>query len=345
MKRHEAKILSYSFDEKVKAEVCYIKLPLRKYFDFVLTEGGIEIQRRFLGARLYQRLIADIIQGAVIPPIATIGNNVTLAKDRKILVLEERSSLAILDGLQRTHCLKIVENILRKGEKSKYLEAISKNIPDFNIESAKFKDVNNFLDNYEILIEVWLNMDLKKTLYKMIVLNTGQRKMSLEHQLDILSLELRKILEKIRIKTYTEKELKEGIIQKRIESEGGIKLHVVTEGIVSYLKASPTKNKQDAVMFLFERLDSFEDALSAELIGDIHFVFQKLHPKFKYSDSSDEEKYVLSTYDPVLISLMAAIGKARKVMKHREKELEQRLEDLATEKIRWDIFFEYYKRL
>lgn len=155
------------------------------------------------------------------------------------------------------------------------------------------------------------------------------------------------ILNKLGLKSITEKEIRRNKFKiSEIEKEGIIKLHSLAEAVVSYIKGSPVKNKQDAVEYLFERLDAFENLLSKELIDDIEFVFKKLHHNFRYCDYEKEHgelhqencPYILSKYDPLLIGLFAAIGRAR-----GSDNFEKRMSKLEKEKIDWDKFFKRYK--
>ena len=330
-------ILKENFDKKVKSKVYIISIPVGEYLSRVesSTEGELEIQRTFLGFRVYKRLIADILQGALIPPISVISNE--FGAD------EENSPFLVLDGLQRTYCFKIALDILSKKEESTYYRTIKDSIPDF--ENPAFKNEDDFKKNYKILVEIWTNMDITKTLYKMVVLNTGQKKMSLQHQLDILALELKKELEKelnilSSTNILTEKDIKSQKIKSSdLEKKGYIKLYALTEGLVSYLKGSPVKNKQDAVEYLFERLESFENLLSPTVKEDIKFLLKNLHPNFKIK-FQEKEIYILSRYEPILIGLLASIGRLRKENKLKEESLKA----LSKESINWNKFIEYYER-
>lgn len=99
---------------------------------------------------------------------------------KKNNLLEINGGFLILDGLQRTYCFKIAVDILANKESSKYYDSLKDSIRDFE---PIFETKDDFLENYEIGIEIWTNMDLPKTLYKMVVLNTGQKKMSLQYQI------------------------------------------------------------------------------------------------------------------------------------------------------------------
>ena len=191
---------------------------------------------------------------------------------------------------------------------------------------------------------IWDNVELKDMLYKMVVLNTGQRKMSNEHQLDILASEIKENLQSNEFELITEKEKKEkNLSSKDISEKGNLMLNTLSEAVVSYIKDSPVKNKSDAVEFLFERLTEYQVLLNKNLMIDLSFVL-KIHKNF-YIDEDGTKKYLFSLYEPLLVGFLSAVGKARKVISN-EEEIISKLEYLENNILEndWEVFMDKYSK-
>lgn len=148
---------------------------LSEYLDFAERayeeKGGIYGQRAPLKTKTAQtireRMVSDIIEGAVLPPIV-IGVIVDdnsyeeikkVVDDRSFEILNkniDKSSLSIIDGMQRT---------------TAFLEAVKQK-----------KEVTN----KKIRIEYWFSKSMNSLIYRMLVLNTGQVPWDIKRQLDTI---------------------------------------------------------------------------------------------------------------------------------------------------------------
>lgn len=148
---------------------------LSEYLDFAekayAEKGGIYGQRAPLKTKTAQtireRMVADIIEGAVLPPIVigVIVDNSTyediknVCDDKSFDKLNkniDKSSLSIIDGMQRT---------------TAFLEAV------------KIKEA---VKNKTIRIEYWFSKSMNSLIYRMLVLNTGQVPWDIKRQLDTI---------------------------------------------------------------------------------------------------------------------------------------------------------------
>lgn len=148
------------------------------------NRGGIEGQRAPLktktAIRIRKRMVDDICQGAVIPPIVlgVVLDNDTKSpsmkdfKDSKsaaqvtdLLEKAPEDSLSIIDGMQRTTALK---------------EALS---------------LEPKVATSTVRIELWISLSIDKLIYRMLVLNTGQVPWDMKRQLETI---YQPILAKIR---------------------------------------------------------------------------------------------------------------------------------------------------
>lgn len=152
------------------------------YRDFLwLTAGAeknLEIQRSIIkGTKAYATLRSDLKRGCVLPPIV-LAVTVELAEDPESALLGGHLSqlsmdlssvvsenVYVIDGLQRTNAIRQTVDELE----------------------AELREV--FLDR-TVRVEMWLNIPFSAIAYRMLLLNAGQRPMSVKHQVEVLSSKL-----------------------------------------------------------------------------------------------------------------------------------------------------------
>lgn len=128
----------------------------------------LDIQRKVQSQRFYNKLVTDITNGCIMPPLTlAFIDNVNSLKlnnlnDIKTYILDNIDKGFILDGIQRLTALKkaFSEDKLNKSEK-------------LNI-------------NLPIFFNVLICPSHDKLLYRMITLNNGQKPMTMRHQMEIL---------------------------------------------------------------------------------------------------------------------------------------------------------------
>ena len=134
-------------------------------------KGGIYGQRAPLKTKTAQtireRMVSDIIDGAVLPPIVigvivddTVYEEIKNISDEcsfeKLNRTIDKTSLSIIDGMQRT---------------TAFLEAVKE---------------NNSVNDKTIRIEYWFSKSMNSLIYRMLVLNTGQVPWDIKRQLDTI---------------------------------------------------------------------------------------------------------------------------------------------------------------
>ena len=87
------------------------------------------------------------------------------SKQKLVEKLNVTGEVDILDGLQRTY---IINELNREG--------------------------HDFLAGQEVLLEFWLEESMSKLIYRMIVLNAGQKAMSMRHQIELLFMSLKETI-------------------------------------------------------------------------------------------------------------------------------------------------------
>lgn len=135
--------------------------------------GGIDHQRASLkttsAKRIRSRMVSDIQQGAVLPPIV-IGvvleqgeldaiPNQSADTTLKFLAEKKAGSLAIIDGMQRTTAL---------------------------LDASTELGSDSVLSSSVIRIECWLAVRTESLIYRMLVLNTGQVPWKVGKQLEVV---------------------------------------------------------------------------------------------------------------------------------------------------------------
>lgn len=151
------------------------------YRDFLnLTESAernLEIQRAIIkGTKAYATLRSDLKRGCVLPPIVlavsvqlridvSAGANVDLDQLSIDLSSVTSEGVYVIDGLQRTNAIRQTAGELEGEELEAFLNRL-------------------------LRIEMWLNIPFGAIAYRMLLLNAGQRPMSVKHQVEILSSKL-----------------------------------------------------------------------------------------------------------------------------------------------------------
>ena len=161
-------IIGKARDFRTKTDVVYGQVPLSEYLSVIGQDfKDFSIQRKQEKHKAYHRMKEDIQKGAIIPPITlsvkphlidqfsplvSTSDWPTLAK-----ALSDGHSVDILDGLQRTYIIN---------------ELAQQNF--------------SFLEEQRVLLEFWFEKSLSHLIYRIIVLNAGQKPMSMRHQTELL---------------------------------------------------------------------------------------------------------------------------------------------------------------
>ncbi|OVE69999.1 hypothetical protein CCS79_03030 [Clostridium diolis] len=315
------------FDRKIDGKSWMTIITIREYLSMVDMDNN-PYQRNKLGIKSYKKLIEDLLNDTVIPPISVVfdGRALDLSED-----LNATKKFIILDGLQRTNCMIHCKNLLEENE-----------------SSGCIKTVDEFLEK-KIYVEIWEKLNLQTILYKMLVLNTGQQKMDYSHQLDILNESVRYELEANGINVITRKEIKEG----RPKTDC-FQLSDVTEGLVSFIHTLPMSGKKDAAEFLFERfnvgLNSGEDTSILALISDkktYKYLIWTLSDFNNLLNDCYGDENPLMKYNVFLISFLASLGYS---LKKNSLNLEAKINILVKkfegnpDPLRLSLFEQYYNK-
>lgn len=284
------------------------------------AEENLSIQRSIIkGSKAYRTLRADLKRGCILPPlvlaVARISVSAVLTEElilgqpsesqvfreiEKELAEPRPTDTYIIDGLQRTNALRQTQSELN-GEA---LDAFLKR---------------------SLRVELWLNMPFGAIAYRMLLLNAGQKPMSMKHQVEVLSMKLGDDLAGV-----SGIDILRSLDNKRRTRAGQFSLAKLAQAFQAWLQGSPNIDIKNSVM---EQLlaESAIDTLGTSLCGaPAHDDFKSLVQWFVDLDlcvwSVDNQFFGNET---VLLGISAAVGAAQRNDKLRDRMIKS-LAELKT---------------
>ena len=196
-------------DTKKESEAtCYLcKVDLATYIKSIPeTYKDFDVQRGIVANRYLDHLAETIHRKKHIPPIVLIADKFKKI-DPKIL---DVSSYQILDGLQRTHRLKVIWDVLEFLLDQSDVSAISENPGRFSranssslralggdaklvkslvdLGCTSLQSRESFFNGSDLWLEVWTDLSESEQVEKMLLLNAGHKSVNIKHQLELLFL-------------------------------------------------------------------------------------------------------------------------------------------------------------
>ncbi len=326
-------LLCLDYDNRLKAYCVSAHCDYTWYLHAVTgAERNLEIQRGVIkGSKAYATLRADLKRGCILPPIVLAVKNLDLPSriseqfeplseneiEKELLAqltgpLEsiDTANMYIIDGLQRTNAIK--QTLIELDESAQR---------DFLLGKLR--------------VEIWLNIPFGALAYRMLLLNAGQKPMSIKHQVEILSMKLNEELSSIE-----DIDIITTISSQRRTQRGQFQLAKLSQMFQAWLQGQPNLDLRNLVM---EQLltESAIDVLGSSLIGERpnqekdafkRFVewLVKIDTKLPNSDSS----FQFLSNETVLQGIGAAVGASERntVLKPRmEKGLKNLLDQLESD--------------
>lgn len=243
-------VLGQTTDHRTKAKVLYCKCSINDYLKLVGDDfENFTIQRKRESHKAYKRLKDDLKGGALLPSITLalkphlVKDALALLDDQKELVkfLDQGNLADILDGLQRTY---LIKDLVNEG--------------------------HEFPNDQEVLLEYWIEGEISRLIYRMIVLNAGQKAMSMRHQIELLFMSLKEtISEEIQgIDIFVEKD------GARRTSPNKYSLGVIASAYQAFLTRSTEIEKNDLVSSALVKdtvMDASEDEHTAKFSEFINY--------------------------------------------------------------------------
>jgi hypothetical protein len=303
-------------DPKTDGWIGHVREPLGTYIQRVSVVDNFSQRPPFdhVTDPIYRRLIKDFLRRAEMPEskVACLSKN---NKDAKADSLEVPGVYySVIDGLQRLYCYSLAILLAWRREALVRDGLIEQETWEYFAESAQSNgDARNATE--ELLkrttrYEVFYNIDLGGLLHYMVTFNTGQRRMSLDVQLEIMRGPLIRELESQGIPVWHDIESMPGMRQPK-EKFAAADLVLATQAFI-------THNAQLSASTEAERFLN-ESQAYLDNVGDIDDVAKmlkrittELHPEIMRIYVTDpSRRYILSGGSTFLLSLCAACGYVR----------------------------------
>ncbi len=320
------RIVDLTLDERIVGYCATVSCSYEWYLD--ATEGAEEnlnIQRGIIkDSRAYQTLRADLLRGCVLPPLVLAVSGIAMPVDLRPEVLRDPETAApfvealsgqlavprpqetyIIDGLQRTNALRQTLADLRDQEEN----------------AARFLA-------RRLRVEIWINIPFGAVAYRMLLLNAGQKPMSIKHQVEILSMKLEEDL-----RTIPGLEILRALVAQRRVRAGQFTLAKLSQAFQAWLQGSPNIDVRNTVM---EQLlaESAIETLGTSLSGeDAPEDFKSLVSWLVEVDQSlwPAQSQFLGN-ETVLLGIAAAVGAAQKNDRLRDR-MQRGLRTLRNEAV------------
>lgn len=307
------KIIDINFDGRING-VCVTATCSYEWYVAATTssELNLKIQRGIIkDSKAYRTLRADLLRGCILPPLVLaisefdwpvalnqVKSDFAVLTSNDVATAEQRLSdisaysIYIIDGLQRTNAIRQTLEGLR--------------------DSAQQKA--EFLAR-KLRVEIWVNIPFTAVAYRMLLLNAGQKPMSIKHQVEILSMKLGEDLSAI-----PDIEILTSLNAQRRTKPGQFTLAKLAQALQAWLQGSPNIDVRNTVM---EQLlaESAIETLGTSLSGaQAHDDFKSLVSWFVAMDqlvfASNSEFFGNET---VLLGIAAAVGAAQRNDQLRER--------------------------
>lgn len=258
-------ILGEATDVRTGTRVIYAKSDITSYINLVGKDfDEFNIQRRRVKHKAYARMREDIIAGALLPTISLAVKQEYIQEIEKAngdkaaltAALSIPDRVNILDGLQRTHTL---FDILKDGVELK--------------------------NNQTILLEFWLESNIKNLIYRIIVLNAGQKPMSMRHQIELLFSATKETLEGSipSLEVFSERD------DARRTRPGKYSLERLSLSYYSYITKSPEIDKENIIAQQLQEDEILSEG--EEKFGEKFDRFAELLRSFIEIDTKVSETY------------------------------------------------------
>lgn len=291
------------------------------------SEGNLDIQRDIIkGRKTYETLRADLRRGCVLPPVVLSvkldGAPKELDSEPETFYPKQSSEILnliaskiaelpashiqIIDGLQRTNAIRTVAHDLTNAEQNEFL-------------------------NRPVRFEAWLNIEFYSLAYRMLLLNAGQKPMSLKHQIEVLADSMRVSLEQI-----PGLEIKRGIDKGRRSRPGQFQLSVLAGAFQAWIQKQPNVDLRSSVteqLLADEAIDTLGQGLDPKHHTEGQNFGEFVHWLVQLDNKLGPEHSAFLNNETVVHAMAAAVASsyAKPELKSRCQEAMKRLlEDIAT---------------
>jgi len=300
-------VLGLDYDRRIE---CFM-VSARSDYEWYLakTEGSetnLKIQRDVVkGTKPYRTLRADLKLGCILPTIVLAVRNADLeptrkydisdgfieAETRDLHLLKKSLDLAtpadvdIVDGLQRTNAIRQTLAELEDQDRASFL-------------------------GRSLRLEIWVGIPFYSLAYRMLLLNAGQKPMSMKHQIDILSRGLADDLKDLPgIEIITIKD------HKRRVRPGQYHLSTLAQAFQAWLQRNPNVDVSNLVvetLIVDEALDTLGIDLTTEHSGHRDNFRSFISWLVELDNILGDTNNRFLANDTVVLGFAAAVGFAHK---------------------------------
>lgn len=289
-------ILSVDSDDRLQASCALIKTTYRWFMQASSgAEENLQIQRKIIGgSKPYATLRADLKRGCLLPPLVLAIKGVGVPADaaqldalKLQLINVVPNNVYIIDGLQRTNAIRQTAGELEGDE----LEV--------------------FLDR-TLRVEAWLDIAFGALAYRMLLLNAGQKPMSIKHQVEILSMKLQEDLASV-----PDIDIFSSISGRRRTQAGQFQLAKLSQAFQAWLQGQPNVDLKNTVMEQLLAENAIEvlgadagrgNAMALDNGGFKGFIEWIVAVDLRMHDRNRD----FLSNDTVLLGLSAAVGAAER---------------------------------
>jgi hypothetical protein len=313
--------------------ICYLcKISLEEYIkNLPDSYKNYPIQREIVKNVYLDNLVETVLRMKHIPPIVLVFEDIEYKATNKLLDIQD---FKILDGLQRTHRLKIIYDTILFFEELKKAEKIklsgmkkfsvsriySKQLKEFGsssnilfsikefVNESKTKDVlSTYSQNYQ-WFEIWGGLTLEQEVHKMLVLNAGHKPVNIRHQLEILFLNLLPFFEEMpgfRIMREKEQSSTTYFTSRR---KGEFHFSILIASLLSYDAGKPITTNTSLIQNLQNTPIDFEESKILSLSFLKEFVSFLIHLDNLLAKQYGKTGTQWIGREVVLVGLMGALG-------------------------------------
>lgn len=300
-------VIGIDYDSRIQNFMVSARADYEWYLDKTRgSEENLAIQRDIIrGSKPYKNLRADLKLGCILPTIVIAVQNIDQTVFEKYnkgegLIQASRADLDVLqgainesvpadfdiiDGLQRTNALRQTFGDLEQEEREPFLRR-------------------------SLRLEIWVNIAFFPLAYRMLLLNAGQRPMSMKHQIDILSGGLANDIKDINgIEIFRVKD------HKRRVRPGQFHLSTLAQAFQAWMQRSPNVDRTNLVvetMVVDEALESLGIDLTSEDGNQRDGFRQFVEWVITLDQALGEDQNRFFGNDTVVLGFAAAIGFAHK---------------------------------
>lgn len=294
-------IISIDVDDRIKS----VAVTMRANYEWYLSvtdgaEANLEIQRDVIrDKKAYQTLRNDLAKGCVLPAVvlavnvpdfetaSLMGESPAGGEVRSTLLqkltLATPAQVQIIDGLQRTNALRQTRDALEGSERDDFLAR-------------------------PLRVEAWVNIRFFALAYRMILLNAGQRPMSIKHQIEIISNKMADELGDV-----VGLEVIKTLDKRRRTRSGQFQLVLITQSFQAWLQGQPNVDLRNVIaeqLLADEAVDTLGESLSGA--DDTNRFKEYFSWLVRLDHKLGQDHLGFLAQDTMIQGISAAVGKATK---------------------------------